>query len=186
MQLDVQEFLKLAKAAGRLYTWDIEATGLHADYNSILCISIKPYGEMPTTFRIKQPGNDKKVCRMAREMLADAAGWVTYYGKGFDVPMLEGRLLKWGLPSLVKKPHADMFFQLVHKVKTSRKSQAHLAEWLGLPEKKMTVSPDEWNQVLYHTHKVMTQTMVPRCESDVTSLEGLLDRTGHLIKNMTK
>ncbi len=149
-------------------------------------MSIKPNGKPPTTFAIEQPGNDQRVVREARDYLAEAAMWVTFYGKGFDVKMLEGKLLKWGRDPLIKKPHLDIYFHLLHKVNTSRKSLAHVTEWLNIPEKKMHVNPNEWNSVLYDTKKVMKNVMIPRCESDVCSLEGVFERTKHLVINVTR
>ena len=63
MQLDTQEFLTLAEQANKLCFWDIEATGLRGDYNSVLVCSIKPFKSKPITFVVKQPGNDQKLVR---------------------------------------------------------------------------------------------------------------------------
>jgi uncharacterized protein YprB with RNaseH-like and TPR domain len=186
MQLDCQEFLNLVEETNRLFFFDIETTGLNCDYNSVLCVSIKPFGKAPITFSVEQPGNDKRVVREASEFLSEASAWVTFYGKGFDVPMLEGRLLKWGLPSLDKKPHMDVYFTVKHKVNPSRKSMAHICRWLHLPEKKMDVNPDEWNNILNDCAGVMRRIMKPRCESDCTALEGVYKHVRHLAKDITR
>lgn len=186
MQLDAQLFLDLVQTSGRLCTFDIEATGLSGDYNSVLVVSIKEFGQ-PTikTFRVTRPGEDKQVVESAIAELSKYACWISYYGKGFDVPMLQARALLHRLPALEKKCHVDMFFQLVSKVKTARKSQAHFLRWLGTPEQKMDMSPQEWNDVLSNPRKAIKR-MVERCESDVVGLEGLYKRTRHLIANVTK
>ncbi len=186
MQVEALDFLELALQANKVFFFDLEATGLRCDYNSVLCVSIKPNGKPVTTFSIEQPGNDQKVIRQAREMLAEAAIWVTFYGKGYDVPMLEGRLLKWGLSNLVKKHHIDLYFHLRGKINPARKSLAHIGRWLGLPEKKMDVEPDEWNNVLYKTKHTMKHVLIPRCESDATMLEAGLAKTKHLLVNITR
>jgi len=186
MQLDCQDFLDLVEETNRLCTFDIESTGLNCDYNSILCVSIKPYGKDPYTFTIEQPGNDKKVVREASEALAEYSAWATFYGKGFDVPMLQGRLLKWGLPALDKKPHMDVYFVVRHQVNPSRRSMAHITEWLNIPEKKMHVNPDEWNNILHDTAGTMRRVMKPRCESDCTALEGVYKRVRHLARDITR
>lgn len=184
MQCETKLFLDMAEKAGRLFVWDIESTGLNCDYNSVLVVSVLPFGGKPVTFKVAQPGNDKKVVREAAEYLGTAAAWVTFYGKGFDVPMMNGRLLKWGLPPLPKIHHADVFFQLVGKINTSRKSQAHIARWLGLPEKKMDVAPGEWNSVL-HDPAAM-RVLVKRCESDVECLTQAYVRTRHIFGELTR
>jgi len=126
------------------------------------------------------------VVRQVRDFLADAAVWVTFYGKGFDVPMLEGRLLKWGQNHLFKRPHIDLFYHLVRKINMSRKSLIQVAKHIGVSEKKMDVDPDEWNRVLYDTKRTMKNIMVPRCEGDATMLEPALNKTKHLLLNITR
>lgn len=184
MQIDTQAFIELCKETGKLYTWDIEATGLNCDYNSIVVVSVKPYGQVPRTFVVNQPGDDKALVAEVRDFLATGAMWATFYGKMFDVKMMEGRLLKWGLPAMPKKHHLDLFFQLVGKVNTSRKSQAHLARWLELPEKKMDIEPDIWNRIFYDPAAMAL--LVERCESDVTTLEQGVIRCQHLCGELTR
>lgn len=197
MQLEAQTFLRLAQSAGTIGFWDIEATGLKGDYNSVLCVSIRPIGQKAVTFAIEKPGHDKGVVKAAAEMLSSLDCWVSYYGKGFDFKMINTRLLKWDLPPLIKKPHVDMYYSLKANLNTSRRSQAHLLDWLRVRETgkstkldeaedavhKMSVSADEWNEVLANPAKSMP-TMIKRCESDTLGLQALYLRTKHLIKEI--
>lgn len=190
MQLPAQDFLRLCEKSNSIATWDIEATGLRGDYNSILCVSIKPVGKPATTFGITTPGRDKGVVEFARDMLESMDCWITYYGKGFDFPMLNTRLLKWGLKPLTRKPHIDMYYSLKSNLLTARRSQAHLLDWLHIENdgskevaRKMSVSADEWNNVLADPKRSM-KTMVKRCESDCVGLEALYLRCKHLIKEV--
>ena len=185
MNIDTQDYLRLVENAKTLCFFDIEATGLRGDYNSVLCVSIKPYGGEVTTFCIKQPGNDKRVVREASEHLAQFDCWVGYYSKGFDKPMLNTRLLKWGLDPLQQRHHIDLYFSCKAHLLTARKSQGHLLSWLGTPEQKMTVGADMWNDVLYNTDEAM-KTMIERCESDVIGLEGLYNKVKHVIRDIKK
>lgn len=195
MRIDAQDFLRLAEQSGTIVFYDLEATGLKGDYNSILCVSIKPYGKQAVTYSIEKPGRDKVVAKQASELLEKADCWVTYYGKGFDFKMINTRLLRWGLPPLNSKPHIDMYYTLKYHLNTSRRSQAHLLDWLqvksdkdekpymGNIAKKMSVSAEEWNNVLAQPKKSM-KVMVRRCESDCAGLEALYRRTKHLIKDI--
>lgn len=196
MQIDPHAFLRLAEAARTIVSFDIEATGLRGDYNSILCISIRPVGGKATTFAIEKPGRDREVVKEASAMLASMDCWISYYGKGFDFPMINTRLLKWGLPPLQRKPHLDMYYTLKSNLNTSRRSQAHLLDWLRIKQTgestdrdnndqvhKMTVSADEWNEVLANPERAMP-TMIKRCESDTLGLQALYLRTKHLIKDI--
>lgn len=185
MKVETGDFLRLVEKAKTLVSWDLEATGLRGDYNSILVVSCKPFGSVPVSFKVEQPGNDKKVVREVSDYLASADCWVTYYGKGYDVPMLQTRLLKWGLPELVKRPHIDLYYTLKYSLNTARRSQAHILEWLEAPEAKLTVSADMWNKILYDFAPAM-KTMVKRCESDAANTEALYKRTKHLIKDIKR
>src|SRR3989304_662976 len=170
MNIDTQDFLWLCEQTKKLVFFDLEMTGFNADYNSILCAGLKPYGQPPQTFFVEQAGNDQKVARLATEYLQDMHCWVTFYGKGFDIPFLRGRLLKWKRPDIIKKPHLDMYWIFKSSIKLSRKSQAHILSWLETDEKKQAVSPAVWNRILYDFDAVKAE-MTSRCESDVTGLE---------------
>ena len=191
MQLDGQTFLRLTEVAGTLLTFDIEATSLNGDYGSVLVMTGKRYGQKPISYRIDQAGKDRAVVKAAKEMLEDADAWISYYGKGFDVLMLNARLMRWGLKPLEKRPHLDMYWQLKSKVKISRRSQGHYLSWLNVEDKdggaqrKMGVSADVWAQVSSNPRKYMPE-MVRRCESDVRGLEALYDRTKAFIQDVTK
>ena len=185
MKIETETFLNLVEEAGTLGFVDIEATGLRGDYNSVLVVSVKPFGKKPTSFAVKQPGNDQRVVREAKEAMEALDCWVTYYGKGFDIKMLNTRLLKWGYPPIEKRHHIDMYYSLKSALLTARRSQGHLLSWLGTDEQKMTVGADVWNQIISDTEKHMP-TMIKRCESDVAGLEGLYIKTKHLIREITR
>lgn len=184
MQVDAQEFLTLCEDSKKLVFFDIESSGREGDYGAILCISFKPFGSKPYTFVVKQVGNDSGIVREAKRVLEGASCWCSYYGKGFDIPFINTRLMKWGVDPVEKKPHLDLYFQLKSHVLTGRRSQAHMLEWLETKRRKMTVSPNQWAEVAYKPENL--KTMVARCESDVQGLESLYVRTRHIIRDVTR
>jgi len=185
VRIEEQAFLRLVEDANTLGFVDLEATGLRGDYNSVLVVSVKRYQDAPVSFPIAQPGNDKKVVREAKEYLESLDCWATYYGKGYDLPMLNTRLLKWGYDPIEKRPHIDLYYSLKSNLLTARRSQGHLLSWLETPEDKMSVSADVWASVLYDTKKHM-KTLIERCESDVIGLQALYERTKHLIREIKR
>ena len=186
MRLEAQDFLRLVENNKTLAIWDTESQGLNGDYGAMLCASIKTFGRKePVTFRVEQLGNDKRLVRETRDYLEGFDAWVTYFGKGHDVPLLNTRLLKWGLKPVDPRPHVDLFFTLKPKLRTSSKSQAHLLRFLGTPEQKMSVSPDTWASLGTHFYKNMLE-IVARCESDAAGLEALYNRTKHVIRDITR
>jgi hypothetical protein len=195
LQIDAQRYLDLIEKAGKLYVWDTESQGREGDYGRMYVVSVKPFGKDPISFVIGENMQDKGMVKEARDFLADADAWVTFYGKGHDVPLLNTRLVRWGYDPLPagKIPHIDMFYQLVAKLKTGRKSQAHLLEFLqdtmiamGIePEKKMTVSPNVWSDLATHYTKNI-RILKERCESDCSGLEALMRVTRNLIRDITR
>ena len=183
MQIDSQLVLPAFEKAGGIAFFDLEATGLHGDYNSILIASLKPYGKKPISFVVSQPGHDQKVVREFRDALSQFPIWCSFYGKGFDIPMLQARLLHHALDPLPKHHHIDLYFQMKYKVKTSRHSQAHLLEWLGTKQRKMTLAPTVWN---LEDPVEDLKTLRLRCESDCSGLEALYDKVKHLIIDITR
>lgn len=185
MNIDPQLFLGLTEESDRICFFDIESTGFKGDYDSILVGSFVGSCSEPYSFAIQQAGNDKKVARELKETLESYECWVTYFGKGFDIPMLNTRLLKWGIDPVEKRPHVDLYYTLKHNLNTSRKSLGHLVSWLGVPEQKMGVSADVWNQIAVDTKRNI-KILTDRCESDVIALRDLYNRTKHLIADIKR
>lgn len=187
MKIDTLEFLELVEASNKLAFFDIEATGLRGDYNSVLVVAIKPFKTAtPTIFNITQPGNDQRVVREAKAELEKYTVICGYYSKGFDIPMLNTRLLKWGQVPVEKRLHIDLYFTLKANLLTARKSQGHLLEWLETPETKMTVGADMWNKILNNPTGEPMRVMKNRCASDVIGLQSLYERTKHLIREIKR
>ena len=111
--------------------------------------------------------------------------WVTYYGKMFDIPFLNTRLLRWEMEPLTKKPHLDLYFTLRSAILTGRRSQGHLLSFLQLPEQKMGVSATVWSEITADPKKHMP-TMARRCNRDTAGLRALYKKTRHLIREISR
>lgn len=185
VQIDAQKFIPVVEAAGQIAFVDLESTGTKGDYNSILVVSIKPWHGRAKSFVVDRPGNDRSILKAVRDELEKYTVWVTYYGKGFDIPMIQSRLLVNRLKPLEKRHHIDMYFVLKYRILTGRRSQAHLLEWLNAKQKKMTLSPDVWVQVIRNPDRWLPK-LKSRCESDVAGLEALYDESKLLIGEITR
>ncbi len=185
MQINVPDYLEMVEESKKICFFDIESTGLKGDYGSILVVSVKPYGEKPKSFVVNQIGNDVGIVMAAKEELEKYHCWVSFYGKGFDIPMLNTRLLKWKKKPIDPRHHIDLYFSLKHNLNTTRKSLAHLTRFLNVKsDQKIDVNPDVWAEIgLDPKNK---QLMKVRCESDCTILENLYDTTKHLIKDIKR
>lgn len=179
MQIEAQTFLPIAEAAGAMAFVDIEAANLNADFGTVVVVSIKPYKKPPVTLKAR-PGRDKKLVKDVREVMEDYPLWVTFYGKMFDIPFLNSRLLLNGLPPLPKHHHVDLYWTVRNGTHLSRRNQGHILSWLGTPEEKMSVSPNVWAELASDYDKNI-KTLVKRCESDVVGLEAMYEKVKHII-----
>jgi uncharacterized protein YprB with RNaseH-like and TPR domain len=183
MQIPTQKYLEYVTKTNKLAFFDIESSGLKGDYNSIFVVSIKPINSDPFSFSIKQVGNDNRVVREAKQALAQFDCLCGYYSKGFDWPMLNTRLLKWGVSPLEPRYHIDLYYQLKHHILTGRRSQGHLLNWLGTDEQKMGVGASVWSEMGFKLEEHLPM-MIERCESDVRGLQQLYEKTYHLIQDV--
>src|SRR5574342_226156 len=180
MQIDAQTFLPIAEKAGALAFVDIEASNLKADFGTVVVVSVKPFGLPATTFSAK-PGKDKALLKQVAIEMAKYPVWVTFYGKMFDMPFLNSRLLVNGLDPLPKHHHVDMYWVIKSQTALSRRNQAHLLEWLEADSKKMSVSPNVW-ATMASEPDISLPIIIERCESDVEGLEAMYNKTKHLIR----
>ena len=183
MQITAAEFLPIAEKAGALAFLDIEASNLKADFGTVVVASIKPFGKRPRSWSCR-PGDDKGLVAEVRNALSDYPVWCTFYGKLFDIPFINSRLLVHGLEPLPKHHHIDCYWVVKARTALSRRNQAHLLSWLGTPESKMSVSPNVWAEMPVNAEHL--DTLVKRCESDVRGLEALYRKTKHLISEITR
>ena len=179
-QLDAQTFLDLAERAKALCFFDLESTGLNGDYNSLLVGVVKPLGGAAFVASVRKPGSDRELAIAVRDQLERYTVWVSFYGKGFDVPMLQSRLLFHKERALEKRHHVDLYWHLRAVVNPSRRGQGAYLRWLETPAQKMDMSQEDWNRVLSNP-KAALPKMIRRCVSDAVGLQGLYKRSRHLV-----
>lgn len=184
MQLKAEEALPLLELSNKLAFVDIESANLNADFGTCVVVSVKPYNGKPVTFTAP-PGRDKQLLRDATAEMHKYQCWVTFFGRRFDVPFLNSRLLYHGLPLLEKRHHIDLWMTMKMRTHLSRRNQAHLLNWLGTPESKMSVSPNVWAEMAVKPSEKL-EILRERCESDVIGLQAMYERVKHAISEVTR
>lgn len=186
MQVDAQVYLKLIEQAieGGMAFVDIESANLNADFGTIVTVSVKPYGHLPITLTAK-PGNDKRLLKDLVKLMDKFNLWVTFYGKLFDIPFINSRLMMHGMAPLPKKHHLDLYWTVKSNTHISRRNQGHLLNWLRVPEEKMSVSPNVWAE-LAANYDENIQTLIKRCESDVVGLEALYEKVKLFVREISR
>lgn len=147
-----------------------------ADFGTLLCWGYKWIGEkkvyVPSLldFPGKNPIDDRALLREVHRVMSEADAYLTYYGKGFDLPFLQAKFLEYGMPMLPPVPHIDIYFTVKSNLSLSRKSLANVSEFLNLEGKKTPVAGRIWKRAMVGDLSAM-KYIVAHCRADVDLLE---------------
>jgi len=139
---------------------DIETAGIsRAEYNIVIAWALKEPGKEPISETITkrdldvdndisdpQLRADYNLLVRLMEVLKNYNRVVTWYGKGFDIPMLRTRCLILGIPFPAQWQfvHTDQYYLARNKHKFTRNRLAEVAKSLGCPYKGTSVTPKAW------------------------------------------
>lgn len=131
--------------------WDIETTGLNADYGYILCVCFKDAitGETKTV-RIDDPRNpdkssDKWVVKEAIKIMNSYDLLVSWYGIRFDHPFVNTRAMKHRLKLPDKNFRRDLWFSCRSNLKLRSNRLAVVGDFLFGKTRKNAITPKFWN-----------------------------------------
>jgi uncharacterized protein YprB with RNaseH-like and TPR domain len=171
----------------KIVFWDLENTGLVADFGHTLCTGFMYLGQKHATvvsindFRgfKKSPMDDRELCLKSWQILSEADAWVTWYGKRYDVPFLNSRLIYHRLPILPPVKHIDLWFTARYKMKLHNNRLASMTEFLDLPDKS-PVKSSTWREAMCGNEKAL-EYVKKHCLKDVEVLAGAYERMKPLI-----
>lgn len=172
----------------KILAWDIEATSLTANWGTVLCVGIKEVGKKKVDLLSvadfpaydTDTTNDKALVRAVRDKLADADAWITWYGKGYDVPMLNTRLLYHRLAPLPPIPHIDCWGTARHHLKLTSNRLASVQGFFGLKTAKSPVEGTTWVKAIAGNRSAL-RYIEEHCRKDVAVLEEAYERIKPLI-----
>ena len=128
--------------------WDLETTfstqpivlyGAIADH----------FGRVRGFSKGKDITDDKQIVKDIRDALAEYDVWVTWNGKLFDVPVLNGRLIFHGLEPLPPTMHIDLMYKATGgSVRIGRRSLQSVSEYFGVPNRKTPLSVRTWDKAM--------------------------------------
>lgn len=157
--------------------FDIEAGGLKAPFDQVICCAFKPYGSKPPYVLSRRPSDtsDRKLCIAIREELSKYDHLVSYNGLGYDKAFLSARLLRWGERPLPRQLHTDcyiiakkLFRWTLHSLRL-----VVICEHLGI-KGKSRVEPAIWEQYKYDAlagKRKALKKICRHCIGDVLTLE---------------
>lgn len=173
----------------KILLWDIESTHLKADWATLLCIGWKWYQDpevhVPSIMDYKgwqkDVTDDRKLVTEFHKVLMEADMIVTYFGKGFDMKMIQSKFLEYGLPVLPNIPHVDLFFTVKANMTLSRKSMDNVARYLDLDNEKNHVAGKIWKRAMAG-HADAIKYVIEHCRMDVLVLEELYTKLSPLVR----
>lgn len=161
----------------RILIFDIEATNLNANFGYVLCIGYRWYGTKTTTvlsitncnsFK-KDPTNDLELIEKFRKVWEKADIVIAHYGKKFDIPYLNTRLLIHGRTRLPETPIVDTWQACKYQLKLNSNRLDSLIAAVGCPIKKTHLSGPIWVKASAGD-KPSIKYVVDHCRADVDAL----------------
>jgi len=163
---------------------DIEATGLKANWDFMLCYCIKELDGkiLGRHLKPKEILSYKFDLDLVKELLVDMQKFhrlVVYYGSNYryDIPFCRTRAEKWGLDFPVYRSQwvTDVYDIAKQKLCLHRTRLETVCNLLGIPSKGHRLEPDIW-QKAQAGHPASLGFIFAHCKEDVISLEGAWKR----------
>lgn len=164
----------------RILIWDLECTGLKADFGTTLVTGYKWLGEKKvytpcisdyTTFK-NDPTDDYGLIRDFIDVFNQADMTVTYFGTGFDKKWFQAKVMEHDLGVLPNTPMADLFYTVKANMALSRKSLQNVGYYLNLATEKTPVEGKIWRRASAG-HAPSIKYIKDHCHADVQVLEEL-------------
>lgn len=174
----------------KVAVWDIEATGLKADIDPMLCASIKPLdGGKVTTFRIddsegyeKRRWDDSELCCHVRDELEKYNVLIHHFGDLYDIPFLNTRLVGWNCrPVAIQRMVFVDTWRLSRSRLLMRNNRLNtLIEYLDTSTQKTSVHGRWWSRAMTGDKKGI-DWVVKHNIADVKALEEVTLRLGKFV-----
>lgn len=180
MRLTVKDLLNYQSAINLDFvSFDIETSGLDADFSILLSTVIKPFGCPPIVFRADEypewkteRGNDCGIVKDVAEEMSRHAVLITQYGNKFDIPYIITKVVHHRLPALYNLWAIDTWAIAIKKFKLSRNSLMRMGEHFELGAKN-PVRGELWIDAAYSASKEAMDEIVEHNIEDCLLLEKL-------------
>lgn len=119
--------------------------------------------------------DDKALVKEIRDALAEYDVWVTWNGKLFDVPVLNGRLRFHGLEPLPLVKHIDaMYYATGGSMRIGRRSLQSVSEYFNVANRKTPLSVRIWDRAMSGDAEAYA-LIAEHCNADVLVTRDVFD-----------
>ena len=185
----------------KICAMDLETTSLSALRGRVLCGSIFPiYNAPPHAIKKKAKaitfrGDTKKyreedilddgpLLTALRKELEKYHMIVTWNGKLFDVPFMNARLAKHGLPLYQPQMHLDlMYYAAGCSLRVGSRKLVNVQKYFGLNTAKTEISWEVWQRAASMNRNDMNE-VVTHCEADVEVLAEAYHKMIPIVRNI--
>ena len=169
----------------RVAYFDIESTGLDAEYGQLLCGVIGEHlTENPTeprlhTFELEdfsgRRWEDLSLAVALRDELEKYDLAISYNGANFDVPFINTRLAEAGERGMVLRRHKDLLYTCRGKLRLGSNRLARVTQFLFGETQKTSITPGVWRRAICGRRKDY-EYIIKHCQLDVIELAKVWDR----------
>lgn len=128
--------------------------------------------------------DDSRIVQSLADLIREADVVVAHYGNGFDIPMLNNRLLLLGLEPLGPVRSIDTKALAAKSFRLASNKLDYIAEALGIGNKIKTEF--QWWVDCYHGDEAALKRMYRYNRKDVTLLEAVYQRLKPYVKNLPR
>lgn len=128
--------------------WDLETT--FSTQPIVLAGAIADnFGRVTSFAKGNDITDDRELVKNIRDALNEYDIWVTWNGRLFDVPVLNGRLIFHGLEPLRTKMHIDLMWKASGgSVRIGRRSLQSASEYFNVSHRKTPLSVRVWDKAM--------------------------------------
>lgn len=179
----------------KILYYDIETTNFNADFGEVLMFAYQWHGspevnlisvlDYPKSFSLTVEKRDLFVIQELSELLNKADIICAHYGAKFDNKFVQARLAIHNLPYFDNRPSKMFDTCLVARkgMKIGSNRLANLAQAMGLPEEKTSLTKTQWRRANDYDHDAL-RAMGEYCKQDVRTLYEVAQRLRPLAKHL--
>jgi uncharacterized protein YprB with RNaseH-like and TPR domain len=173
----------------KLLAFDLECSGLCADFGIILCCGMKYVESKQKTLVLNIldfPGKDliakeRNLLKAISEKMLEAEALLGHFSSIYDLPFINSRLIYHRLPILPPTmAHIDTWRVARNRLKLRSNRLKTISEFLGTRDEKTAIQPEQWIKAM-GGHRPSMNYIQEHCRLDIEVLEEVYLRLRSLV-----
>ncbi len=177
----LQEQPEMSPMHEKVGIFDIETTGLKANWSHMLCWCVKKAGKdiIHEDIITSKEARDKNDYRLIKSAVAEIEKYdrvVTWYGTRFDLPYVRSRAIFYDIefPTYQELYHTDLYYLARAKLALHSNRLQSVCQFFNIKAKNHPMTPQLWIRS-GAGEKVALQEVLTHCREDVSSTDVCYD-----------